>query len=239
MATPTDATIATKITTDIAWMKHHIILLAVAGILILGGVYGVENLLANRAHEQFLQQQSMLQTLIQQNKQTQEQTQAQINSLTQQNAVITQQFASLAASIASRDAQLFKDREQVKTLPPVQLSAKWGEVGKEPAPSIDTAGNFIVPLLLAQKSVDALLAMPVLIQDNADLKKQVEQQTTIAENNNQKFLSEQKAHESDNTTCKATVETQKAQIKDLKASARKRAIIIAVIAAAFGYVAHR
>ena len=239
MTTPNDTSITTKVTADIAWMKHHIILLAVVGVLILGGVYGVETLLANRAHEQFLQQQTILQTMVQQNKQTQEQAQAQISSLTQQNAVMAQQFATLAASIAARDAQLFKDRQQVKTLPPAQLATKLGEAAQEPAPSIDSTGNFLAPLPLAQKSVDALITLPVLINDNADLKSQLDKETTIAANNDQKFQAEVKAHESDNNTCKQTVDTKNAQIRDLKASARKRAIIIAIVSAAFGYVLHK
>ena len=239
MTTPNDTTITSKVTADLAWLKGHLILLAIVGVLILGGVYGVETLLANRAHEQFVQQQAMLQTLIQQNQITQQQTKAQIESLTQQNAATQQQFALLAASIAARDAQLFKDRAQVKTLPPVQLSAKWGEVANEPAPVVDTAGNFITPLPLAQKSVDALITLPVITKDNADLKAQVEKETTIAANNDSKYQAEIKSHDSDNTTCKATVETQKAEIKDLKAGARKREIIIAIVAAAFGFVLHR
>jgi DNA anti-recombination protein RmuC len=239
MATPSDTSISTKVTTDIAWMKHHIILLAVVGVLILGAVYGVETLLANRAHEQFLQQQTILQTMVQQNKQTQEQAQAQITSLTQQNAAIAQQFATLAASIAARDAQLLKDRQQIKTLPPAQLATKWGEAAQEPAPPIDSVGNFLAPLPLAQKSVDALITLPVLTKDNVDLKSQLDKETTIATNNDQKFQAEVKAHESDNNTCKQTVDTKNAQIKDLKASARKRAIIIAIVSAAFGYVLHK
>lgn len=239
MTTPTDSTITAKITADLAWLKGHLILLAIVGVLILGGVYGVETLLANRSHEQFLQQETLLQQMVKQNDQTQQQLKDEIASRNQANVVLMQQFTTLANTIAARDAQLFKDREQIKTLPPVQLSAKWGEAANEPAPTLDANGNFIAPLPLAQKSVDALITLPVLTKDNNDLKTQVVNQTTIATNNNQKFLDEVKAHESDNGTCKATVETQKSQIKDLKASARKREIIIAIIAAAFGYAAHR
>ena len=238
MTTPTDSTITSKITTDLAWLKGHLILLAIVGVLILGGIYGVESLQAKHDHEQFLQNQALLQTVVQQNQITQQESKARIDSLAQQNAAVLQQLATLEASIAARDAQLFKDREQVKTLPPVQLSAKWGEAAKEPAPPIDANGNFVAPLPLVQKSVDALITLPVLTQDNADLKKQVQDQTTIATNNDLKFQSEVKAHTSDNNTCKATVETKNSEIKDLKASARKREIIIAVVSAIFGYVAH-
>ena len=140
-----------------------------------------------------------------------------------------------ASAIASRDAQLIKDREQIKTLPPPQLAVKWGEVASEPAPAIDASGNFLAPLPLVQKSVDALVALPVVTKDNADLKTQLSQETQIAYNNDQKFQDEKKAHASDGEVCKQTVSTKDAEIKDLKAAARKRNIIISVIAGALGF----
>lgn len=239
MTAPTDTTITTTVSHDLAWLKAHIILLAIAGSLILGGVYGIESLLATRSHAQFIQDQSLLQTMVQQNNQTQQQLKAEIDSRTQQNTALLRQFTVLAASISARDAQLFKDRESIKTLPPVELSTKWGAAAKEAAPGIDANGNFLVSLPLAQKSTDALIALPVLTQDNADLKTQVSTQTVIAANNNDKFLKEQAAHQSDNTTCTQTLKTKDDQIKDMKHAATKRQIIIAIVAAAFGYVAHR
>lgn len=234
---PNDTQIASTVTQDLAWARHHLFLLVAVGLLVLGGVYGVESILAKRAHEQFLQEQAILQTMVKQNEATQAQTKAQIDGLTQQNVALQQRFDAYTSAIASRDALLLRDREQIKTLPPPQLATKWGESANEPAPAITTNGEFLVPFPLAQKSTDALVTLPVLSKDNADLKSQLTQETQIATNNDQKFKDETKAHESDKGVCKQTVELKDSQIKDLKAAGRKREIIIAVVAALFGFVA--
>lgn len=231
----TDTQVTNTIATDLAWARHHLFLLGAVAVLVFVGIYGVESLLAKRAHEQYLEQQTILKTFTEQNAQIQQQTKAEIDALAQQNVILQQQFTALASAIAARDAQLIVQRQQIKTLPPPQLAIKWGEVANEPAPQVDSNGNAIVPLPLAQKSVDALIQVPVLTQDVKDLKNQLTQQTTIAYNNDQKYQDEVKSHKSDNETNAQTVKTKDSEIKDLKAAARKRNIIIAVIAGALGF----
>ena len=234
-----DTQISDKVTNDLAWARHHLFLLVAIALLVIGSIYSIESILARRAHDQFEQAQAILTQMQKQNEQTQAVTKAEIDALTQQNTVLQQQFSALASAIATRDAQLFKDRQEIKTLPPSQLATKWGAAASEPAPVIAANGNFDVPLPLAQKSVDALIQVPVLTKDNTDLKAEAQSETQIANNNAKKFEDEQRAHTSDTEVCKQTITMKDAEIKDVKAQARKRNILITVIAAVIGYGLHR
>jgi len=231
----TDTQITSTVSKDIDWARHHLFLLVAIVVLVIGSVYGIESMLANRAHETFLQQQAILQQFQDQNKQVQAQTKAEIDALTQQNTVLQQQLSTLTVAIATRDAQLVKDRAQIKTLPPSELATKWGTVANEPAPSLDSNNNFIVPFPLGVKSVDALVTVPVLEQDKKDLQTQLVAETNVANNNDGKFQDEKKAHQSDQEACKQTIVTKDAEIKDIKAKNRKRNILVAIIGVALGF----
>jgi hypothetical protein len=230
-----DAQISTTVTKDLDWARHHLFLLVAVVILAIGSIYAIESLLANRTHENFLQTQAILQQFQEQNKVVQAQTQAEIATLTQQNTILQQQVGTLAAAISTRDAQLSKDKEQIKTLPPPQLAAKWGSSANESAPTLDSSGNFIAPLPLAQKSVDALITVPVLQQDKKDLQSQLAAETTVATNNDTKFQDEKKAHQSDQQVCTQAIAAKDAEIKDIKAQNRKRNIILTVLGIALGF----
>jgi len=247
-----DTQIATTAKSEIDWVRHHLIVVVAAIILSIGSIYAIETLLANRAHDQWQQALGLLNQMQKQNEQTQagnklqiEAANKQIDALTQSNAVLQQQFSAVMQSIASRDAQLFKDRGEIKTLPPTALATKWGASANEPAPVISANGDFDVPLPLAQKSYDALIQVPVFTKDNVDLKTAITQKTQEAANSEQKFTTaqskfegEQKAHQSDNETCKQTIATKDAEIKSVKADARKRNIIVSVFSLAVGFLLH-
>ena len=235
----TDAQIQSAVTRDIDWARHHLFLLIAVVILTVGAVYGIESVLARRAHDDWVAQKTLLDQMQKQNEQTQAATKAQIDALTEQNAKLTQQFEAAMAAMAARDTQLLKDRTEIKTLPPTALATKWGAAANQPAPVIQSNGDFDAPLPLAQASYDALLQVPVLTKDNQDLKGQVQTETQIAQNNEGKFEQEQKAHTSDNDSCKQTIATKDAEIKDVKAQARKRNIIAVIIGIALGYGLHR
>lgn len=247
MSAPNDTQIQSTVSRDIDWARHHLFLLVAVVVLVIGGIYSIESIFAKRAHDQRIEDQAVLVQFQKQNEQIQAATKVQIDALTQQNAQITQQNAQLAqqfqatmSAIAARDAQLLKDRQEIKALPPSALATKWGAAASEPAPVISSNGDFDTPLPLAQKSYDALLQVPVLTKDNDALKANLQTETqlaqnneTLAKNNESKFEQEQKAHTSDTETCKQNVKTLNDQITEVKANARKNNILFAVI----GYLA--
>lgn len=231
----TDTQIQSTITREIDWARHHFIVIIAGIVLAAGSIYGIESILAQRSHDAWVAQKTILDQMQKQNEQTQASTKAQIDALTQQNAQLAQQFEAAMAAMASRDAQLLKDRGEIKSLPPTTLATKWGAAANQPAPALQTNGDFDVPLPLAQASYDALLQVPVLTKDNTDLKGAVANKNQEAANNEQKFEGEQKAHKSDNETCKQNVETLNTQITSIKANARKDNFIAVFVGTVIGY----
>src|SRR5271156_449385 len=108
MATETTpvTTVASKLTSDLAWLKTHIIMLVIVVGLAWGGVYGVESLIAKHDAAQeakysvILQAQTAQTTAIE-NKLSSDETNW--NQLAQQ---LTAQNTQLAQQVASRDAQI-------------------------------------------------------------------------------------------------------------------------------------
>lgn len=235
----TDTQIQSTVTRDIDWARHHLIVIIAGVVLSAGSVFGIESILAKRANDAWVTQKAILDQMQKQNEQTQVATKAQIDSLTQQNAQLSQQFQAAMSAMAARDAQLLKDRSEIKSLPPTTLATKWGASANQPAPVVQSNGDFDVPLPLAQASYDALLQLPVLTKDNQTLQGQVQEQTQIAKNNQGKFEQEQKAHESDNGTCKQTIDTKNAEITKIKADARKTNFFVAAISIVVGVLLHR
>lgn len=234
-----DTQITGKITRDLDWARHHLFLLVAVAVLTVGSVYGVESMIASRSHDQRVQDLSLFTQMQKQNEQTQADNKAEIATLVQQNISLQQQITTLSTAITARDAQLSKDRQEIKSLPPSALATKWGAAANEPAPVIAASGDFVAPLPLAQKSFDALLTVPVLSKDNADLKASLTAETQTAANNQKKFEDEQKAHNSDNETCKQNVQVLKDTIKENKDKARKQNVVVAAFSVLVGILLHR
>jgi len=239
MAAPNDNQVQSTVARDIDWARHHLLVMGLAAVLAIVAIYGVLNIIAKSQHDQWQQMQGVLGQMQKQNDQTQASTKAEIDALAKQNEVLEQQFSAVMQSIAARDAQLVKDRSEIKSLPPSALATKWGAAANEPAPVIQANGDFDAPLPLAQKSYDALLQVPVLTKDNSDLKVAVSQKTQEAANNQTKFDDEKKAHDSDSGVCKQTIDTKNQEIKTVKAEARKNHIIVAIVSVAIGFLLHR
>jgi hypothetical protein len=222
MTTPTDTVVSGTISDDLAWLRHHLILLALVVLLVVGSVYGIESVIAKHDHENALEKQAIAQTLAQQNQQFQSQTQIQINTLVQQNTALQQQIGVLATAITTRDSQLRTQQAQVPQLTPDQLSVEWQK-------DIKNAGN-IKPILpsgyqvdqaAAVASVQAIEAVPVLQQDIGDLQNSNKNLGVQLVNETAIYEDEKKAHASDNTANAAAIAAQNAKIKDITAQCRK------------------
>ena len=221
-ATPTPETITQKLQADYSWLTHHIFMLLVVGVLVVSSVYGVESIVARHDHAAALEKQALAQTLIQQNQQFQQQTQATINSLAQQNVALQAEVGTLASAITARDAQLRTQQAQIPTLTPDQLSVEWQKDIKnagnvKPLP----AGGYSVDQTGAVATVQLLESEATLEVDKADLQKQNSNLQVQFTNEVAIYEAEKKAHDSDNAANKATISAKDAEIKDVKAQCRK------------------
>jgi phosphohistidine phosphatase SixA len=202
----------------------HLVLVGMLCVALIGGVYLYDSKRADSADAQAalsaiqakqqeqvnaqLQQQNVqLQAVIATDKVQQEQTAAALISATQ----------ALKAATAKQVAS-------VPTLAPPALATEWGQLAQEPTPSIDTAGNFQIPLPLAQKSVVALIQVSSLEKQNQQLTDANTAQAKATADADKQLDSEKTAHTSDNTTCVVEKKALGDQITKLKADNRKKNI---------------
>lgn len=220
--TPTDTAISGTLSHDLNFLRHHLILLGLVVVLVAGSVYGILTIIARHDHENFLEKQAFAQTLLQQNQQFQQQTKAQMDALAQSNTILQQEVGTLASAIASRDAQLRTQQAKVPELTPDQLSLEWQK-------DIKNAGN-IKPVLPSGYSVDQAAAVATvqaleseitLELDKADLQKSNANLQSQLANEDAILVMERKSHLSDNQTNQAALAAKDAEIKDVKAQARK------------------
>lgn len=221
MNPPNDTVVSGTLAHDLAWLRHHLILLALVVVLVFGSVYGILGVIAKHDHENTLEKQALAQTLVQQNQQFQQQTQAQINSLVQQNTALQQQVGVLATAIATRDSQLRTQQAQVPQLTPDQLSVEWQKDVKNAGSIKPSPGGYLVDQMAAVASVQLLEENPVLHKDLDDLKNIKASLQSELNNDAAVLIMEKKSHLSDNQTNTAIITAKDAEIKDVKAQCRK------------------
>ena len=206
----------------------HLVLIILLGISLLGAFYLFDSRRTQAADQraaiaQLKEQQaeSTAASADKNNQTLQAQVNQQMAALNARSMQLQQEVASLTQAIATRDSTLKAQTTQIVTLAPPALATQWGAAATEPAPSIDASGNFLVPLSLAQKSMSALITIPVLTQDKADLQSQVDNQKQIISNDANTLALERQAHQSDNATCTVDKTALGAQIDNLKAQNAK------------------
>lgn len=156
--------------------------------------------------------------------------QAQLNALSASNAALQRDLATLRLQLANQ-------RQVNDSLAPDALSTRWSMlIGVNPAEITPSANGIVASVPAAHATVNALEEVPVLkaekakLEENSGLK-----DTALAQA--QKTLVSTSA---ELDTCKATfVDAQavcKAQIAEVKSKARKRNIVLSVLAAIGGFL---
>lgn len=219
MTTPDSIT--QKVSADFSWLTHHLVMLAIVGVLVFAGVYGIESVIARHDHDNAVEKQTIAQTLAQQNQTFQAQTQTQINALVQQNAALSQQVGALATAITSRDSQLRAQQNQVPALTPDQLSVEWQKGIKNAGNIKPILGGYQIDQAAAVASVQAIESVPVLRMDITDLQKSNLSLQSELNNDAAVLIMEKKSHLSDNASNQALIDAQNAKIKDITAQCRK------------------
>lgn len=217
----------------VAFGLSHLILILVLVASVIAGVYLYDSRRADQADSRAALAALKAEQADQKNSAVQQSTSTQIAILASQNAALQQQVSALASAIAVRDAALSRAVSTVPSQSPSSLAVEWGVSAGEPAPAIDPQGNFIATLPLAQKSTIALMTVPTLKADNADLTAQVAKDTTVIANDGQSLRLEKEAHLSDNASCVADKAALNASVQKVKADGRRSKFRWA----AMGYVA--
>ena len=201
--------------------KWHVALILVALLLVSLLGYKIISAQADRADARFAAAQAAAAASDKQNAAIQQQIVQRLSELASENQRLEGQVFTLATAINKRDTALTVQTSTVPKLTPTELGNQWGAVAAEPSPQVDATGNFVVPVPLAQKSVVALMTVPVLQADKRDLQSEVTAKTSIISNDASALSSEKQVHLSDNATCKADKQALTAQVDKVKKDARR------------------
>jgi len=204
-----------------AFGASHLVLIACLAAALLGAIYLWDSKAADRADARAALAQALSAQKDKDNAALQKTNADQQAQFARQNAALQGEVSSLASAVAKRDATFQTHAAAVPTLAPPALAIEWGKAASEPAPVVDTSGNALVPLPLAQKSVIALELVPVLQQDKRDLQASLDKDAQVISNDGAALGKEQAAHFSDKAACTADKNTLKADLDQAKADARK------------------
>lgn len=177
-----------NLTTDISWVKAHLVLLALTVAIAFASVYGVESLVAKHDAANDAKWSSLLSDVKASNAQA-------IANLTAQNNALLQQ-------ISTRNKQLVVVQTQDKQLPAPQIAQKLGGT----APDATTVA---LPLDTARTITAELESIPVL-QAN------VAAETTIATDDTKEIADLQTQLQVSDKACQAQITDIKAKARKSK-----------------------
>lgn len=225
MANPTEAQ---KIEADIqkvyTFTKSHLVLAALLALAIFGCIHLYDARQADKADATAATSAAIAKEKDAENAQLQQQNAALQAQLAANEAQQEQTAAALIAAAKAIQASTQQQVNKIPTLPPSQLAVQWGAAAQEPAPAIDAAGMFQVPLPLAQKSTVALIEVPSLTSQNEKLTDANTALNGALSDADKQLDSEKAAHLGDNQTCAADKKALQDEVVKVKKDARRRSL---------------
>ena len=204
------------------YIKHHIALLVIVALLIFGGVYGVESLIASHdvanavKYEQILQEQQKQTAVLQAQLETRE------TEWQAQNQAALATIQKLSSGITQRTQQLDQTKQQNATLTTSQLSDKLThQTGANPGEITATADTINIDLPTAIHIADRFDEYQTLTLNYADVQTQLSQEKTIAANLQQDVTDTKGVVTAKDVELADQKKSYEAQISQVKADARK------------------
>jgi hypothetical protein len=188
--------------------RHHIILYVSLALALLAGTYLIADRKAETARTDLAVAKAQLVQTVSANRDFQAQVSAQLAQLQQENQALADALKvrqKVEVSIPAQNASLSASQvaQQIQTA----TKAKDGEVSA-------TGDLLTLDLPLGQQALSALQLVPLLQQDKADL--------TVQVANDEKALQlEKESHASDVKALNAQIETDKVELKSVKATATR------------------
>jgi len=235
--TPDDSTIKSVITRDINYLKHHLLLLVAAAVLIFGAVYGVESLMAGRAAENDAKWQTILNTQIAQTQLLQQKLATDEANWAAVNAQLLATNQKLSGMIDARDKQLQDQLKKNATLTAVEAAQRLEQQTQAKPGEITVSGNTVtLDLPITQQVVSTYDKLVVLQTDLADTKTQLKNETAVTVNLQQNIDRQKEVITGLETVNKDQFKACDAQVKNLKAQARKSKTKWFFVGVAVGYL---
>ena len=228
MATETTTTpTPSALSQDWSWLKTHLVLLAVVGVLVVVSVYGVESIIARHDEATSNKWNQILAAQTAQTQTLQKQLQADEANWAQVEAQLLAQNAQLTKEVATRDQQLVTQVKSDATLSLQQAAARIAEQTQAQPGEVTAQTNDVAIDLPISRIITADLdRLPVAEQDLANTQTQLANETTIATNaqsdaaDAKKVIADQTVQLADaNKACQAQITTVKAQARKGKIKA--------------------
>lgn len=215
--------LTTKIQNDWSWITHHILSLAIAGALALGGIYTVESLISKHDDASAAKYQAIFAAQAAQSNAMMQQFQTHETERAQELARLLEQNTQLTKTIEQRNqtvAELVKvdatlSAEQAASKISQQLSAAPGE--------ITASGNDVtLDLPSARGVVSRLDELPVAQANLEDTQKKLTNETQIATDAQKAVMDAKDVIAAKDEQLVDADKACKAQVANVKAQARKR-----------------
>lgn len=219
---PTDTSITTKISADLAWARHHLFLLAVVLVLAFAGIYGVESLISSRAAQNDAKWQGILAAQTAQTQMISNQLNQDEKNWQAQNAQQQQIIGQLAQTIAKRNEAAANQQKTDASLSAVEAAQRLSQQTHAKPGEVTAQGDTVIATLPVARTVVGAFDLLDTVQANlTDTQKQLSSESVI-NTNLQANVAAQKnlvsALRTENTDQqKACV----AQVSAVKAQARK------------------
>jgi len=215
----------------------HLIIAALVAVVVLGVTWKVIASQDQRDHDKVVLAQHQLELDAKTQKAAENQAQTDKLAYDSVKAQMASQNAQLLGQIASLRASLQAQQDRDRALPPSELAERHiGLIGGVPGDVTPAANGILMTIPAARQTVVMLEEIP---SDRATIKGQEQ----LIANEKTELSSLQTALTSSGAAldaCKATQSSAalacKAELAEVKASARKRNIVIAVLAAVGGFL---
>lgn len=208
-----------NLASDIGWLKHHVLLLVVVVGLAFAGLYGVESVIAKHDNQQAIALKAIADFQAEQNKQFQATVTKQLDQLAADNKLLREENTALTTALITR--KKVEDEIPKKNANLTTEQAAF-EIAKDTHGKATPNGSDVVlDTPTAQTVVSQLELVPLLRQDKADLTLQNGNLEQVVQNGEKALGLEKEAHKSDNMVSAAVIAAKDAEIKSVKASARK------------------
>ena len=220
---PAAPTLASKFTADWQWILKHLVILAIAACLVVGGVYFVDSEIAK--HDAATEARYSL--VLQQQTALTKSVEDRLDANTAQHALEAQQYqaqiAADAAAMKQRDALLAVALSKINTMSPTQVQADLQPKLRQGQATVLADG--IKLDTEAARDVDAQITEGANAKaDLATTKTALTKETTIADNATADLATAKTAIAAEQTKNSDQVKSCNAQIATVKAEARKSKI---------------
>lgn len=219
--TPTP--LPTTIVKDITWLKTHVLLLAIVGILVLASVYGIESLIARHDEANNAKAQADKAAILAITKQMQDQAAARDAELVQVINTQTATIQALQVQMNKRDQATKQQVTKDATLDAKSAAARLATQTQAASGEITVVGDDVtLDLPITRRVVAGLDTLATAQADLLDTQKQLAAETAIA-SKTKEDLDAQKAVVADkDKVIAASDRACQTQIDTIKSNDRKK-----------------